>query len=119
MNKNIFWIFELYIKEGKLDSLKQLMKEMVEATKANEPDTLAYEWTMSEDATTCHIHERYTDSAATLVHLKTFNEKYAARLMEIGDATNFVVYGNPSDELRKELDTFGARYMPPIGGFSR
>lgn len=119
MTQNIFWIFELTIKEGQIDNLKKLMFEMVEATKANEQGTMAYEWTISEDNKKCHIHERYIDSEATLIHLETFLSQYAARLMETGDATNFGVYGNPSDDLKKALDGFNAKYMVPIGGFFR
>lgn len=119
MTKNIFWIFELTIKEGQLDNLKSLMSEMVESTEANEQGTMAYEWTVSEDNKKCHIHERYVDSEATLTHLATFSSQYAAKLMETGDATSFVVYGNPNDEVRKILDGFGAVYMLPIGGFIR
>lgn len=119
MTKNLFWIFELTIKEGQVDSLKKLMAEMVDATQKNEQGTLAYEWTISEDNKKCHIHERYVDSEATLTHLATFTSKYAARLMETGDATGFVVYGNPTVEAKKILDGFNAVYMMPIGGFTR
>lgn len=119
MNENIFWIFELTIKEGQLDNLKKIMQEMVDSTKENEPATLAYEWTISEDKTKCHIHERYTDSIATLNHLATFMEKFASRLMETGDSTSFIVYGNPSAEAKAVLDGFSAVYIRPIGGFFR
>lgn len=119
MNENLFWIFELTLKEGELDNLKVLMEELVSATKENEPNTLAYEWTLSKDEKVCHIHERYTDSEATLIHLKTFIEKYAERLMATGDCTQFVVYGNPSAEAKAVLDGFSPVYMAPIGGFSR
>lgn len=119
MNKNVFWIFELTIKEGQLKNLKDLMVEMVDATKANEPGTIAYEWMINEDNTICHIHERYADSEATLAHLSTFVEKYAGRLMETGDATRFEVYGNPSDAVKEALAGFGGVYLTPIGGFVR
>ena len=119
MTKNIFWIFEITIKEGQLDNLKKLITEMVEATKENEQGTMAYEWTISEDNKKCHTLERYLDSEATLTHLATFTSQYAARLMETGDATSFIVYGNPNDDVKKILDCFDAVYMAPIGGFVR
>lgn len=119
MNEHVSWVFELAIKEGQLENLKKLMVEMVDATKANEAGTLIYEWTISEDSKQCHTYERYADSKATLTHLETFVEKYAGRLMETGDATRFVVYGNPNDEVKKSLEGFGAAYMLPIGGFAR
>lgn len=119
MTQNIFWIFEITIKEGQLDNLKRLMLEMVESTEANEQGTMAYEWTISEDNKKCHIHERYVDSEATLTHLATFSSQYAAKLMETGDATSFIVYGNPNNEVKKILNGFSAVYMLPIGGFIR
>jgi len=39
--------------------------------------------------------------------------------METGDATSFIVYGNPNDDVKKILDCFDAVYMAPIGGFVR
>lgn len=119
MNKQVSWIFELSVNEGKLASLKELMKEMVESTKANEPGTLAYEWSISEDGKQCHTHERYQDSAATVAHLTNFKANYAARLMSMGVATRFVVYGNHDTSVRDALEGFGAAYMSPLGGFLR
>jgi hypothetical protein len=41
------------------------MEEMVANTntKQNEPDTIGYEWTINDDKTQCHIHERYAEAA--------------------------------------------------------
>jgi quinol monooxygenase YgiN len=119
LNENVFWIFELTLKEGQFDNLRTLMEELVNATKENEPDTMVYEWTISSDYKVCHIHERYADSKSTLNHLTTFIEKYSARLMATGDCTKFVVYGNPSPEAKGVLDGFSPVYMAPIGGFIR
>ncbi|MDR3600359.1 MAG: hypothetical protein P4L49_07755 [Desulfosporosinus sp.] len=118
MNKNISWIFELTLTKGNANDLKKLMVELVESTE-NEPGALAYEWTLNEANNICHIHERYLDSNSALVHLTTFNDKFAARLMALGDATGFVVYGSPSKELKDALEAFGGTYMSPIGGFTR
>jgi len=119
MNKQVSWIFELSINAGELDNLKALMKEMVDSTAANEPGTLAYEWSISKDGKQCHIHEWYKDSAATVAHLITFKANYAARLMSMGVATRFVVYGNPDSSVNEALEGFGAAYMSPLGGFVR
>lgn len=66
MSDAVHWLLALNIKEGELDNFKALVKEMVDATKANEPGTLNYEWFVSDDEKTCHIYERYADSAATM-----------------------------------------------------
>ena len=36
------------------------MNEMVESTQA-EPETLSYDWFVSDDRSTVHIYERYAD----------------------------------------------------------
>jgi quinol monooxygenase YgiN len=119
MNEQISWIFELSVNDGELRNLKGLMKEMVDFTEANEPGTLAYEWSISGDGKQCHIHERYRNSAAAVAHLTSFKANYAARLMSMGVATRFVVYGNPDSSVHEALEGFGAVYMSPIGGFIR
>lgn len=119
MNNNIAWIFELTLTNGTADDLKTLMVELADSAKNNEPDTLIYEWTLSEDNKVCHIHERYKDSQAAILHLGTFRAKFAARLMALGNSTGFVLYGNASDALKAELEGFNGKFMTPIGGFIR
>jgi len=118
MGSYVSWVIELALKPGKLDDFKALMDEMVESTQA-EPGTLGYEWFFSDDGSACHIYERYADSKAMLSHVGGFQEKFAARFLDMADVTRFVVYGSPSDEARKVLDGFGASYMAQLGGFAR
>ena len=92
---------------------------MVEATRANEPSTLSYEWFITDDNKSCHIYERYADSDAVMTHLGAFGEKFAERILAISEPTRFMVYGNPSEDARKALSGFGAVFLAPIGGFAR
>lgn len=119
MSDHVSWMLELSIKHGEQDSLKTLMREMVEATQATEPGTLNYEWFFSTDEKTCHIWERYADSAAAMIHLGHFGEKFAERFMAALEPTRFVVYGNPNDEVKEALSAFGVAYMAPVAGFAR
>ena len=119
MNDNVYWLLEVVIKPGEFDSFKALMNEMVESTQVNEPNTLNYEWAISEDSQKCHLYERYADSAATMTHLATFGEKFAERFMAAVEPTRFMVYGNPSNDVKEALSGFGAVFMTPFGGFAR
>lgn len=119
MSDNVHWILELKIKDGALDSFKALMNEMASTTEANEPGTLNYEWFISDDQKTCHLYERYADSAATMVHLGSFGANFADRFMAVVEPTRFVVYGNPNDEVRAALAGLGAVHMTQIAGFAR
>lgn len=119
MSTQVHWVLELDIKDGQLANFKTLMAEMVEATKANEPGTTHYEWFVNDEETSCHIYERYVDSAAVMVHLGTFGEKFAERFLAALAPVRLVVYGNPSDEVRAALAGLGALHMTQVGGFDR
>src|SRR5690242_7861803 len=119
MGNNVSWMLELEVQPGRERDFKSLMHEMVEATRANEPGALAYEWSLSADGAVCHIYERYADSAATLVHMGNFGAKYAGRFLEILKPTRLMLYGSPSDEVKKGLAALNAVHMLPVGGFTR
>jgi quinol monooxygenase YgiN len=119
MSDNVSWVFEVAIKSGELDNFKAVMKDMVEATQANEPNAMNYEWFISEDNKSCHLCERYADSAAVMTHLGNFGEKFAERFMATVDPTRLMVYGNASDEVKEALSGFGAVHLTSIGGFAR
>ena len=118
MSENVHWVLELAIKEGELDNFKAVMNDMV-AGAQEEAGTLNYEWFVSDDGKTCHIYERYADSAATMVHLGNFGANFAERLLATVDPTRFVVYGDPSGDVRDALAGFGAVHMAQIAGFAR
>jgi quinol monooxygenase YgiN len=114
----MFFVAELAIRPGELDAFKALMNDMVEATKANEPGALNYEWFISEDGKTCHICERYVDSAAVMAHMSNF-AAFAERWAATVEVTGITAYGAPSDEAKELLAGAGATLMAPLGGFAR
>ena len=119
MTDNIFWLLELSIDDGKLDEFKRLAEEMSAATR-NEAGAIAYEWFLGADNATCHIYERYSDNAATLVHLGNFGARFAERFMGCVTPTSFDVYGPADDQVRGGLAGMGAvHYDTQLAGFSR
>ena len=119
MNNNVILMAEFSIKSGELDNFKALVKEMVEATQANEPDTIIYEIFISEDGKSCQIMERYVDSAAAMTHLGNFGEKFGDRPWAFLEPKGFKVCANPSNELREAVSRVGAMILTPVGGFAR
>jgi len=115
----VSWVLQMSVRDGRLDDAKALVSEMVEATRQNEPGTLAYEYFLSDDGSACHSYERYSDSDAALTHLGTFGEKFAERFMRCFEPTSLFVYGAASEGLRSAVDGFGARYLSELAGFSR
>lgn len=117
---NVFWTFKVTVKDGQADDrLRDLIREMSDASKANEPGTLIYEWAISADEKSAEVHERYVDSDAALRHLASFNENFADRLMALVEPTGMTVYGSPSAALKNELVGADPLYMDVIGGFAR
>ncbi|MCC3305452.1 putative quinol monooxygenase [Sneathiella sp. HT1-7] len=119
MTGHVYWMFDLAIKDGEYEKFEALMKEMVEATEANEPGALNYEWSVSEDKKTCHILERYVDSAATMVHMGNFGKNFGRRFMEVLKPNSITLYGDPSEEVVKAFSAMGPVIMNSVGGFSR
>ena len=118
MSDIVSWNLQMSVREGQLSAARDLMPEMVEATRG-EPGTLGYEWFLSGDGTLCHVYERYADSDAALAHLGTFGAKFAERFLQCFEPTALYVYGEPSDDVRTALDGFGPVYLGTFGGFSR
>ena len=104
------------VRPGCLDDFEKLTGEMVNSTRA-EREVLAYQRFISDDQQTVYVHERYEDSDAAVAHLRTFTATFAERYASMVDRKRFVVFGEPSDELRTILDRYGAMYHRPFGGF--
>ncbi|MBT8400271.1 MAG: antibiotic biosynthesis monooxygenase [Rhodothermia bacterium] len=119
MSNVISWNLQMAVRDGRLDDARNLVKEMVAATRQEEPGTQIYEYFLSPDGSSCHIYERYADSDAALVHLGNFGSKYVDRFLACFEPTSLSVYGEPSPDARAALDGFGAAYLGPFEGFSR
>lgn len=119
MTTDVTLISDLQIKDGQLAAFRALMAEMIGDAQANEPGTLDYVWSISDDGTACHLRERYADSDAALTHLATFGTKYLSRFLAVFTPVHFVVLGAPSDALRAKLAVSKPVYVRYAGGFRR
>ncbi len=115
----VHWVYEVTIKGGQLTNLKNLIAEMVVGTKADEPETLVYEWVVSEDGSTGQVYERYANSEAALVHMETFTRDFAERLGTMADLARHTVYGHPSPALRQAIAGSKPIFFEDVAGFKR
>jgi quinol monooxygenase YgiN len=67
MKEHVSWVNELAVKDGALETFRELMEEMVSGSSA-ERGTLVYEWYISPDGGTVQIFETYADSEAVVAH---------------------------------------------------
>ena len=119
MSDIIEWVLEMDVNPGQADNIQALVDEMVQATEANEPGALHYEYYLSDDGTRCTVLERYADSAAAMVHMGNFGANFADRFMTVFKPARLSVFGPASDELRAALTPLGASFDPQIAGFHR
>jgi len=125
MSDNVFFVVELAVGPGQADELRSVMRDMVEATRA-EPGTLNYEWFVSADGTVCHIYERYADPAAAVVHSAAFPPELMQRSQAFRP-TRLTAYGTMTEEIRaKRIDPLlvavpgiSLVILGPLGGFTR
>jgi quinol monooxygenase YgiN len=118
MDEQVAWHVELAVRPDELEHFRALTSEMVAFTR-REPGVLVYERFLSDDGRTVHVYERYTDSAAAVSHLRAFASEFGERFSKLVERKRFLVFGNPSRELRAILDGYGAIYCAPFDGFSR
>jgi len=119
MNGHISWVNELAVKDGKLETFRELMDEMVSGART-QPGTLAYEWYISPNGGTVHVVETY--AAAVVAHHVSEGfalKNWAGRFMDCADVTRVNAYGDPDASAREILDRLGATYRSAWGGFSR
>jgi quinol monooxygenase YgiN len=117
MSEEVYWVVTLKINPGQEAKFKEIREQLIESTKS-EAGTLSYEWSLSEDGGTCHIYERYVDSAAAKVHLER-SAPLVGQFPTVATRLGFTIYGAPSDEVKQLLSSRGAVILKPLGGFSR
>ena len=110
----VSWWVELALRPGCLEEFAKLTGEMVASAQA-ETGVLAYQRFISEDRKTVYVHERYEDSGAAIEHLRAFMATFDRRYACMVEGKRFVVFGDPSDELRMLLNGYGATYHRPFG----
>src|SRR3979411_1951662 len=121
MAEHISWVNELAVKDGKLETFRELMDEMVSGAR-DQPGTLSYQWYISPDGGTVHVVETYADSAAVVdPHVRDgcTLKNGAGRFIDCVDVTRVTAYGDPDASAREILDRLGATYHSAWGGFSR
>lgn len=118
MGDRISWHVELFVMPGELENFRALTHEMVKSAEC-EDGVRIFERYASADGKTIHILERYKDSASAVEHLESFDTLYSDRFSRLVERRSFIVFGDPSDELRRILDRYGALYFGLFDGFYR
>ena len=117
MQGEIYSVYHLSVEPSQFPAFQELVSRIVAAT-SKEPDTLTYEYVVSEDHTTVHIIERYR-AAGLLPHVERPFAPCAEEFLALARIWKLYVYGETTAEMRAKLDGFGAVYLSPFDGFAR
>ena len=117
MSTHISWLLEVAILPGQLENFKAVARDLIAVTE-KEKGTLAYEWNLSADETSCDIYERYYDSEAMITHVNSFGN-FAERFLKACRPTSFHVYGAPNEAAKAQLNDLHPLYFTHLDGFNR
>ncbi len=118
MTETIQYTIEWTIKPGGLEAFKEMAESISKLVEENEPQMKSYQWYFNEDATKGYTIENHTSSDSLLAHLENVGE-VLPKLLVYCDLSRFEVFGNPTPEAKKALDTLGAKYNGHYTGFER
>ena len=104
---------------GQIDNFKQLVPKLVAAV-AEEPGTLAYEWSFHSDQKTYNVMEVYQNSDALTAHIKHLTSTdFLKELGQVRKTTNAIVFGSPDAPVKEALTRLDPLYTSHIDGFMR
>ena len=112
------FILHQEIKEGQLETFKNRAKELTTGVELSEPDTLCYEFYVSDDGTEGYMVETYADSEAFLLHLSHVKETWQ-KMVDVAPLKELVVLGSPNAQVREALSGMGPKFLPLLIGCTR
>jgi quinol monooxygenase YgiN len=108
MHDEISWQVQLAIEPARFDSFRALTNEMIESTRLEE-GVLIYERFLSEDGWKVLVYELYANSEAAILHLRSFQEKFADAFGRLVKRDRFLVFGAPNGRLLDARGSLGLR----------
>jgi hypothetical protein len=106
------------IDKGLFETFTKRAEETTMGVEANEPNTLCFEWYVSDDGADSYLVESYPDSEAFLLHLSRLKET-PRQTPEVGPLLEALVFGSPNAQAREALVEMGAKFFPLLIGCTR
>ena len=99
MSDNVFFVFELHVNPGQIDELQNVMREMVNLTRAR----------VAISTNRTPIREQSWRA------VQTFPENLNGSFMAF-QPTGLGVYGIRNEAVREAVSAFAPKFMQPLGG---
>src|SRR5262244_2391081 len=98
---------QLKVRDGQLEGFKRQAAEMMRITREQDTGTLAYDWFLSNDGTTCEVREAYVNADALVEHAFHVREARDAMFGEFAYDHKMAFYGEPSPRLLELVNRIG------------
>jgi quinol monooxygenase YgiN len=97
----------LKVRDGQLEGFKRQAAEMMRVTREKDSGTLAYDWFLSDDGTSCEVREAYVNADALVEHAMNVREAREAMFAEFAYDHQMAFYGEPSPRLLELVNRVG------------
>ena len=97
MSEPIVFVSTHRIKEGMLDDLQQLFREVVPLLEAGKPNTVFWQAYLNQEGTELTIFHVFPDADAMDIHFEGADER-TQRAYEFIEPERFEIYGSPSNQ---------------------
>ena len=113
-NSQVTVFYRWTAQPGKLDELKGIYADVLEAMRQNEPDANAVHIWVSEEDNALYVEDVFNDAAAVALHLSTTAGAHFSQLLEIATPGPFFFCGDVPDELKQAAGQMqlGAEFSP-------
>jgi hypothetical protein len=99
----IVYIDQSDIREGRMEDLKDGIRQLVDVIRSREPQLIAYGFHLDEDAGRMTVTAVHPDSASLEVHLEIGREEFR-KLSDMITLRRIEVYGSISEKVRQMLE---------------
>jgi len=114
------------LKQGKLESEKKRLPQLIDFGQANEPRLIAFNEYTNEEGTEVAVVQVHPDADSMAFHMELIAERAASAYADTIDATtNIQVFGTPSGTVTEMLRRQAGAGVPlsvkahHLGGFTR
>lgn len=106
---------------GKLEELKGIYADVLEAMRQNEPDAQSAHCYVSEQDNALYVEDVFEDAAALGLHLTTTAGAHFPQLLQIAAPGPFFFCGDVPDGLKQATEQMqlGAEFSTHVFGFDR
>ena len=115
----IIFYLDLKVKNNSVN-IEEFLDGVVKSVNETEPETMLYEYYLSEDKKKVSLIEIYKTDADAVIHMKNFlAAPHSGPFLETFEIESFKVMGNSSNELKEILNDFTRDHRKLIRGFKR